>query len=238
MLTKNQFMTCIPLVSDNEADLYKEIEAAIAQKPDYLEWRRDYFLEDDLDIERRILRKMHTLDQGLIYTFRSVDEGGFRHVTEKERCKHIVNCIRSGAADYVDIELDGDASVFEEVKKTLKKERTQLMLSHHNFEKTYGYNEIRDIFEMMEAAGADVLKMALNAVNETDFRTILAAGSTHSLKTNKPMVVIAMGESGRLSRVLPELLGGGLTFAAGAEHTAPGQLSLLEILEKRRGIGI
>ena len=54
MLSKNQFVTCIPLVSDNEEDLYREIDEALAQKPDYLEWRRDYFLEDDYEQERRI----------------------------------------------------------------------------------------------------------------------------------------------------------------------------------------
>ena len=53
MLSKNQFVTCIPLVSDNEEDLYREIDEALTQKPDYLEWRRDYFLEDDYEQERR-----------------------------------------------------------------------------------------------------------------------------------------------------------------------------------------
>ena len=196
MLSKNQFVTCIPLVSDNEEDLYREIDEALTQKPDYLEWRRDYFLEDDYEQERRILRRIRNLGVSLIYTFRDVKEGGFRHVLNEDRWKHIANAAKSNAVTYIDVGLNSSEEYFEAVKQ------------------------------------------ALYARDKVDFKTASAAGGTYSLKTDKPMIMISMGEEGRLSRILPEVMGGCLTFASGVKATAPGQVTLKDILKLRKTLGV
>lgn len=238
MLSKNQFVTCIPLVTDNEKDLFCEIDEALAQKPDYLEWRRDYFMEDDYEQERKILRKIRSQNVGLIYTFRDVKEGGFRHVVNEDRWKHIANAVKSNAVSYIDLELNSEPEYFEAVKQVVKSGQNKLMLSYHNFDGTDSYDEILSILARMEEMGADVMKLALYARDKTDFQTAAAAGATYSLKTEKPMIMISMGEEGRLSRVLPEVMGGCLTFASGVRATAPGQLTLEDILKMRGTLGL
>ncbi|SDP52922.1 3-dehydroquinate dehydratase [Eubacterium maltosivorans] len=238
MLSKNQFVTCIPLVSDNEEDLYREIDEALAQKPDYLEWRRDYFLEDDYDQERRILRKIRNLGVSLIYTFRDVKEGGFRHVLNEDRWKHIANAAKSNAVTYIDVELNSSEEYFEAVRQVVKSTQSRLMVSYHDFDKTGAYDEIISILDRMSEKGADAFKLALYARDKVDFKTASAAGGTYSLKTDKPMIMISMGEEGRLSRILPEVMGGCLTFASGVKATAPGQITLEDILKLRETLGL
>ncbi len=153
MLSKNQFVTCIPLVSDNEEDLYREIDEALTQKPDYLEWRRDYFLEDDYEQERRILRRIRNLGVSLIYTFRDVKEGGFRHVLNEDRWKHIANAAKSNAVTYIDVELNSSEEYFEAVKQVVKSAQNKLMVSYHDFDKTGSYDEIISVLDKMEEKG-------------------------------------------------------------------------------------
>lgn len=112
------------------------------------------------------------------------------------------------------------------------------MISFHDFAKTGSYDEIISIFDKMEEKGADAFKLALYARDKVDFKTASAAGGTYSLKTEKPMIMISMGEKGRLSRILPEVMGGCLTFASGVKATAPGQITLEDILKLRETLGV
>ena len=120
----------------------------------------------------------------------------------------------------------------------VKSAQNKLMVSYHDFDKTGSYDEIISILDKMEEKGADAFKLALYARDKVDFKTASAAGGTYSLKTDKPMIMISMGEEGRLSRILPEVMGGCLTFASGVKATAPGQVTLKDILKLRKTLGV
>ncbi|MEG1618619.1 MAG: type I 3-dehydroquinate dehydratase [Eubacterium sp.] len=240
MLQKKHYATCIPLVSQNEETLWCEIDNAIQQNPDYLEWRRDYFLEDCFETEKKMLKgfKQKIGKTGLIYTFRDVNEGGFRNVAELERLKFITYWIEKGMANYIDIELDSSDAFLGQIQNLISDSSVRLLLSHHNFHKTYSAEKMMDIFKRMESKGADVLKLAMYAENEDDVKRQIEVAYTYGMKSEKPIIVISMGSLGTISRVFPDFIGGSLTYVAGKESTAPGQLTIKEISRLREKLGV
>ncbi|MDO4288253.1 MAG: type I 3-dehydroquinate dehydratase [Eubacterium sp.] len=238
MLKKNTFAVCVPLTGENSEVLLGEIDAALAAKPDFLEWRRDYYTEEDAAQEQAVLARLAACEAGVIFTFRSAAEGGVRSCSDEERLAAIRRCVDAKAADYIDIELEGDPEFTAAVKALLSKEDCGLLLSHHNFERTYTMAEIVEILRRMEAAGADVLKLAMLPINKEDLRREITAVQNYSLASDKPIVMIAMGELGKITRIAPDILGGSLSYAVVKNSTAPGQLSIAEIRHARRALGV
>lgn len=123
--------------------------------------------------------------------------------------------------DAIDIELRSTA-VVETLAPKLKAAGKLLILSHHDFEKTPDYEALTDICHRAEAAGADIVKIAAMAQNDTDIATLAR------LLAERPapnLVVIGMGEAGTPSRVAFAAKGSLFTFAAkGDRASAPGQI--------------
>jgi 3-dehydroquinate dehydratase-1 len=137
----------------------------------------------------------------------------------------LILAMQSGA-DYLDIELEAETSYRDELLKEARKQGTEVIVSHHDFDRTPPATELRDIAEACSAAGADVIKIACRANTYEDNRVLMAA-----YRYGKRMVVIGMGEMGRITRVAAPFLGAEFTFAAPDEGlaTAPGQLSRTDL---------
>ena len=103
-----------------------------------------------------------------------------------------------------------------------------VIMSFHNFEKTPPAKEIRELFAEMAAAGADIIIIAVIPKKPEDVLLVmqetLAARKTHGL----PIISIAMGPMGAVTRAAGRLFGADATFVAGTEASAPGQLSAEE----------
>ena len=243
LIRKNTFISCIPLISTNRNELLADVEVGVATGCDFLEWRRDHFMPGELltaaeeqDLLDEIKSRMP--DQGLIYTFRSHQEGGVCETTDEIRAAAVIAAINSNRVDYVDVELNNDPAFLERIKGALNTSETRWLVSHHNFEKTPPIAEINAVFSAMEGAGGDVLKLAVMPQSTDDVRHLIQATLTYNEKSRKPMIAIAMGSLGAITRIAPDLCGGSLTFAAGAGKTAPGQLSLEEIIDLRKRMAL
>jgi len=71
-----------------------------------------------------------------------------------------------------------------------------------------------------------------------DVRHLIQATLTCNEKSQKPLIAIAMGSLGAITRIAPDLCGGSLSFTAGTGKTAPGQLSLEEIIDLRKRMAL
>ena len=243
LIRKNTFISCIPLISANRDELIADVEVGVANGCDFLEWRRDHFMAGELltaEEEQDLLAEIKTRmpDQGLIYTYRSHLEGGVCETADEIRTAAIIAAIKSNRVDYVDVELNSEPAFLERITGALKASESQWLVSHHNFEKTPTTEEINAVFRAMEAAGGDVLKLAVMPQSIDDVRHLIQATLTYNEKSQKPMIAIAMGSLGSITRIAPDLCGGSLTFAAGAGKTAPGQLSLEEIIDLRKRMAL
>ena len=103
-----------------------------------------------------------------------------------------------------------------------KKHDVQVIISHHNYESTPDAEGLHAIVSECFADGADIAKIAVAAQNEKDTARVLALHDD-----DRPVVMLAMGEKGKISRIAGPLLGAPFTFVAATPETAtaPGQLT-------------
>lgn len=243
LIEKNKFASCIPLISSNKSALLADVDKAVDSGCDFLEWRRDHFMKgEDLSQEDEIANlneiKKRMKNQGLIYTYRSHLEGGIFETSDTIREAAIKAAIESNLVDYIDVELASDQVFLGKIKEALKNSKTQWIVSHHNFDKTPGTAEIEAIYAAMENSGGDVLKLAVMPQSAEDIRHLMKATLAYNEGAEKPIIAIAMGSIGGITRIATELCGGSLTYAAGIGKTAPGQLKLEEIIELRNRMAL
>lgn len=218
--------------------LEDEINEGILKNYDFFEWRCDYF-EDNLDQGDDLKGIRHLIkEKTLIYTFRSEREGGRSQLSDQARLEKIKGAINSALVDYIDIELDNPAYFLEEVEKAIANSAVKKILSYHNFDQTPPDQTIIQLLDQMALNQADVLKLALCPRSKDDLRRLIRLSLNYSPKTPKPIVLIAMGTLGKITRIAPEICGGSLSFASGKKQTAPGQLSFEEILRQRKVLGL
>lgn len=125
-------------------------------------------------------------------------------------------------AEYVDIPYPRSSS--------RKRGSAKLILSHHDFRRTPTFERLLALALAMRRAGASVVKIACLARSFSDaFTMIFLAEELRG--RGIPHILIAMGEKGRLSRILTPHLGGTLMFAplSAVSASAPGQLTVRQL---------
>ncbi len=199
-------MICIPITATTQGAILADMTAA-AKVADLVELRLDFARGYDLKalIESRPCP--------VIVTNRPVREGGKFEGPEAERLAVLQQAIALGA-EYVDVELDS-------VETIRRGGRTQLIVSHHDFEKTPA--DLAEIHGHIVRSGADIAKVACMA---SDIRDTLRLFDLLR-NTRHETIALCMGEAGAISRILGRKFRNFLTFASlrqGAE-SAPGQIT-------------
>jgi 3-dehydroquinate dehydratase-1 len=128
--------------------------------------------------------------------------------------------------DCIDIEIDA-AIIADVVKRAAGK---VIIVSEHDFDKTPGYNELGAIVRRALDRGADIIKIAAMATTREDVTRLLRFVEDRP----EPMVVIAMGEIGTVSRLVAPLFGSLFTYGFTIRGVAPGQISLESLVDGMR----
>jgi 3-dehydroquinate dehydratase/shikimate dehydrogenase len=128
----------------------------------------------------------------VLVTCRPVWEGGAFSGSEEERKRILREALIAGA-DYVDIE--ARAGLDDLIGITGGR---RIVLSVHDFEGVPG--DLDDRVRAMRATGAEIVKIAVTATRLADCARLLATGRRSGAD---PLVLIAMGERGFATRVLP-----------------------------------
>ncbi len=221
---------CLPLAAEHRTELLEQAHQAVPARPDLLEWRVDSFIGvehtaetlDTLEAMRKTIG-----DIPLIFTCRIRKEGGARSLTREHRLDLICAAISSGHVDMVDIELCNDQAFIEAVKSRCRETGTPLMLSYHDFNETPKEDVICDTLIQARNLGADIAKLAVMPNDYGDVLTLMQA--THRVRAQGmeiPVVTMAMGAEGIVSRIAGGLFGSDMTFAMGRNATAPGQIPI------------
>ncbi|NYZ73654.1 type I 3-dehydroquinate dehydratase [Candidatus Micrarchaeota archaeon] len=148
---------------------------------------------------------------------------------ENERKKLLGYAIASGAA-YVDVEVEANDGYKAEIAAKARGKGCKVIVSYHNHKRTPPAEELKRIIEWCFESGADIAKIACMVQSEQDTARLLSLLDSDS---RGRLVVVGMGQKGRLTRVVAPLLGSAFTYAssAGGKETAEGQISR-ETLEK------
>jgi 3-dehydroquinate dehydratase/shikimate dehydrogenase len=161
----------------------------------------------------------------LIATCRRREGGGLFRGTRKQEIEVLAQAVRSGCR-WCDAEIETARHFPEgELKRVLAP--AQVMVSHHDFRKMPP--RLAGILHQLDRTGAQALKVSAQCRRVSDSVRIcrLAQG-------RRNVVAIPMGEAGLAGRVLSLRAGSALAYAAVARATAPGQLSLDEMIDLYR----
>ncbi len=233
---------CVPLVAPDRQGLLAEATAVSQIRPDIVEWRVDYY--NAVEDPERIKEALHSLREilphyPLIFTCRAHSEGGYREIGGETRVALIKEIIRTGRIDMVDIELETGRETIQGIVAEARKYGVYVIVSSHDFKKTPPREEMVARLLRAQDLGADMVKIAVMPAGPQDVLDLLAA--TLEFRQNHarvPAITMSMSGQGVISRVAGFLYGSTVTFAAGKEASAPGQIPIaklraaIEILEK------
>jgi 3-dehydroquinate dehydratase type I len=155
--------------------------------------------------------------------------------TETEQQQLLLSAAKSGF-DYVDVDLT--QLKLNETVKELKRLGAKLIVSLHDFAETPSAAELGKVLEREIALGADMCKIVTTAKRIEDNLALLNFAATACGKAK--IVCFAMGELGKVSRLLSPLFGGYFTFASldrGSE-TATGQMTIQEMRDAYELLGL
>ena len=197
----------IPIFQKKYEDVIEVAQDCIDKGADILEFRIDALKNPDID---KIKNTIEEINFPMIATNRINTEGGSFKGSEEERINILYECC--DLVDYVDIELQSNDEYIHKIHDTT--------VSYHDFKKTPDLNEILYIVEKEHELG-DIAKVAFMPQNLEDTLTILAV-----LSHCKDTIAISMGDLGSYTRVMAAKFNSPITFAAGTDVTAPGQIDI------------
>lgn len=231
---------CVPVMGKKKEDILTAAQALTKKQGISLaEWRADDF-EDVFDRHAvdGVLRNLRAIlgNMPILATFRTAAEGGRRAADRAGYFQFLDSIIDCGAADMIDIELmAGDVKA---VCAAAKQAGLVTIFSNHDFKATPDEAELLKRLETMEALGADIAKAAVMPVCIKDVFRLLQVTQKASEKLKCPVVTMAMGRLGLISRLCGQQTGSSITFGTVGECSAPGQIDaeklydILKLFEK------
>jgi 3-dehydroquinate dehydratase-1 len=224
---------CAPLVARAAADVIAECAMVAAKKPDVIEWRVDFFEaigDVRAVVETALQLRATAAGIPILFTRRNAREGGEAIALIEQQVVDVYRGVcANGAVDMVDFEMDNDATHVAAVRDYARAMKMPLVLSFHDFKGTPMVDDIVARFERAQALGADVAKVAVMPQSNEDVFALLAATSRASRELTIPVVSMAMGQIGVVTRANGWLFGSAMTFAVGASSSAPGQMPIEDV---------
>lgn len=207
----SQTKIAIPIFQKDCENVIKVAKDCINKGADVLEFRIDALENPEISEIRKTIEEINF---PMIATNRISTEGGSFKGTEEERFEILYECC--DLVDYVDIELQSNDEYIKKIQDT----GVTTIVSYHDFEKTPKLSEITYIVEKEQKLG-DIAKVAFMPQDLDDTLTILAV-----LSHCEDTIAISMGDLGSYTRVMASKFNSPITFAAGTDVTAPGQIDI------------
>lgn len=213
------YRTCVTIAEKTPKKINSSLKYSL-KKSDYVELRFDFLkpveIPDALELVKKNLRRC-------VCTLRPISEGGKFCASEKERIS-ILKLIAEYHPFLLDIEyntLRKNKVLYEYVKKS----KTDILVSCHDFKKTPNLAVLKKMMHQMQKF-SKFIKIVTTAKSITDSTNILSLYNNLG-KTN--LIAFAMGNNGRMSRILCLYLGAPFTYVSLGAPIAPGQFSLDQV---------
>ncbi|MCL2647193.1 MAG: type I 3-dehydroquinate dehydratase [Phycisphaerales bacterium] len=224
---------CIPIFVEGG-----DIEDAIGQAEELLASASSdtgmIELRCDTASPRQMLAALDLVRVPAIVTVRPTWEGGFCQKSDKERFALFEAAIDAGV-EFLDVELiawETSKTLRETLSDLAAKHGTKLIISNHSVD-----GRPKDLTERLTrlraVKEAAMLKIAWKAQSLLDAIDALCLSAENRDRTidGRPLVALAMGEEGLISRLLAGKLGAPFTFASAAtgKESAPGQPTVSDL---------
>ncbi|MGQ0790687.1 MAG: type I 3-dehydroquinate dehydratase [Nitrosopumilaceae archaeon] len=213
------YKTCVTIAEKTPKKLDLVLKKAL-KKTDYVELRFDFLkpaqVPDALELVKEKMRRC-------VCTLRPSSEGGKFHGTEKERIS-ILKLI----AEYRPFLLDVEFNTLRKNKmfhNYIIKTKTDVLVSWHDFKNTPDVYSLKKMFKQMRKFSKHI-KIVTSAKTQNDSSNIL---SLYNNSDKTSLIAFAMGDYGKMSRILCLYLGAPFTYVSLGKPIAPGQFSLDQI---------
>lgn len=235
---------CVPVFGKTKEEIFASAEAAARSSADFVEWRADWF--EDVCKPEELKKVLSLLKERLgslplLFTFRTLQEGGETMVSPEKYKEMNCEAAKSGFADLVDVELSAGEGRVREITDTAHGAGVKVILSSHDFEKTPSFEVLLDRLLKMQETQADILKVAVMPQSEKDVIELLAVTEEMTRKyADRPVITMSMAAAGVVSRVCGETFGSAVTFGSAGRSSAPGQMdaeqlrTVLELLHAEK----
>ena len=223
---------CVPVMEEKKEQVIKEIIAVAESAADMIEWRVDAFENvESMNAIRDVFDELAPIVKNTIFlfTFRSKKQGGLKELDyEKIYDLHQV-AAESKIVDFIDVEYFDVDDMDREIHK-LQKMGVKVITSHHDFDETPSGEVIAMLLEQMAQSGADIVKLAVMPnCTEDVLRLLEETNAFHNKYPKQLLITMSMGKLGVISRVSGETFGSCVTFGAGKNASAPGQIPVAEL---------
>jgi len=235
---------CVPIVEEKQGQILNRAQEIGRECADLVEWRADYF-EDAKDY-RKAVQTAGLLQEilgeiPLLFTFRTAAEGGRQRIAYTEYEQMLLRMAESGYTDLVDVEAFRGYDRMQRKRKDWRvadicnqplhqlvrklSGHVAVIGSYHDFEKTPSREEMLKRLLFMDKLGVAIPKLAVMPQEEEDViclmeTTLLAT----RLMVDRPIITMAMGPLGTVTRLAGEVFGSAVTFGCIGKASAPGQI--------------
>jgi len=214
-----KYKTCVSIAENSSQKIKANLKDAL-KKSDYAEVRFDFLKTDEIPKTLEIIKKDL---KKVVCTLRPKSEGGKFEGGEKERIA-ILKLIAAYDPFLLDIEFN-TIKKNKELARYLKSTKTKLLVSWHDFKKTPKFSELKSMMDQMTKFSHNV-KIVTTAKSVDDSTRVL---QLYSKNEKNNLIAFAMGDSGRVSRILCLYLGSPYTYVSLGKPVAPGQFSVDEV---------
>ena len=214
-----KYRTCVSIAEKTPQKLKQVLKIAL-KKSDYVEVRFDFLKIEQIPNAIEVIKK--DLNK-TVCTLRPKTEGGKFLGNEKERIA-IIKLIAEYNPFLLDIEFN-TLKKNSSLVKYLKSTKTNLLVSWHDFKKTPNSTELKKKINQMSKFSSNV-KIVSTAKSTDDSTRML---ELYSKKGKNNLISFAMGDFGRISRILCLYLGSPYTYVSLGKAIAPGQFSVDEV---------
>ena len=218
---------CVPITGRNLMEIIAQTEKIIAKGSDLVEWRADFFdgVMNFEEVENALCKVVQRLKGiPLIFTFRTKAEGGEKEIEIVQYIALNMQVAATRLADLIDLEIFTCGENIDRIIEEIEYTGSKVIASYHNFKQTPTEEEIITIIQKMADANADILKVAVMPRTATDVDTLIDVAIKAAKQTDKPLVMLSMGELGTRTRISAESFGSAITFASVEKASAPGQI--------------
>ena len=216
-----KYKTCVSIAEKTPYKVKQMLKIAL-KKSDYVEVRFDFLNTNDVPETLEAIKKEINK---VVCTLRPKREGGKFSGNEKERIA-IIKLIAEYNPFLLDVELN-TLKRNQTLRKYLRSAKTRLLVSWHDFKKTPSSAELKRRMEQMGKFSSNV-KIVSTAKSTNDSSRMLELYSKKGKNVNN-LISFAMGDAGRISRILCLYLGSPYTYVSLGKAVAPGQFSVDEI---------
>ena len=229
----------VPLTGDSEKDFIRDAKA-LALHPLYpflygVEIRYDCLKKREEKLGKFLGELRGILgEKKLIFTIRTERQGGF-FPYDKSYFQLNMMAMESGYPDYIDLEVELDGKgrqAFLDCHAMILQLGGKCIASYHDFQKTPGRGECKEILSALASYGTDTVKLACMPRQEADVLNLMLASREWKDKhPERNLICMSMGEMGKSSRVLGSLSGSKHSFVQAFSASAPGQFGMEEYMK-------